>query len=357
MNTDIKSQYLGAQNISNMNFPGEAASKGVFWIGNDGNVWVKGDRGTNSAGKVDSNSIQYWLNQGYDAIANPGNPNPGNKTPGDFGDQNTGTGGGGGTQYANTDAARARIQANLNALDGLLAAQNATARGEYDTLLNQYNTEDARAKQDYERQTQTNVDARSRGLQGAYTAATQGSRGLSGVLASIGALSGTGVDLANRAVAQAANTDIGNVNDNYTTNATNLNTAWTRTKEDQDRRRRAAETALKNARLKNAADIAKQRIDLYSQLGDKYADAGMFDQAKSTSAKIDPYYSIINKGAKVAAPNFSAMKASFDPAALENYLAGGYNQNVSTRGGGAGSNLPANTPLYVQSRKKDKALA
>lgn len=335
------------------------AVQGVIWQGQDGNMWVKDSQGTRSMGKYDPSIAMGMASniagkQDYVIIDDP---NPGNKTPDKFTDPGVGSGGGGGSQYTNTDAARQRIQANLDALDGLLEAQNATAKGEYDTLISQYDTEDARAKQDYERQTQTNVDARSRGLQGAYTAATQGSRGLSGVLASIGALSGTGVDLANRAVAQAANTDIGNVNDNYTTNATNLNTAWARTEEDQIKRREAADTALENARLKNAGDIAKQRIDLYGQLGDKYADAGMFDQAKSTSAKIDPHYKTINKAAKAATPNFTAMKASFDPAALETYLAGGYNQSVSTQGGGAGANLPANTPLYAQSRKKDKALA
>ena len=44
---------------------------GVYWTGTDGNVWVKGDQGTNSAGAYDLNSDEYWGSRGYSKIGDP----------------------------------------------------------------------------------------------------------------------------------------------------------------------------------------------------------------------------------------------------------------------------------------------
>lgn len=46
-------------------------NNGVFWIGRDGNVWVKGSGGTNSAGRADGNTISYWTSRGFSQIADP----------------------------------------------------------------------------------------------------------------------------------------------------------------------------------------------------------------------------------------------------------------------------------------------
>jgi len=46
-------------------------SNGAFWIGGDGNVWVKGANGTNNAGVADANSINYWTGKNFQNIADP----------------------------------------------------------------------------------------------------------------------------------------------------------------------------------------------------------------------------------------------------------------------------------------------
>lgn len=42
-----------------------ASSGGTYWLGADGNVWVAGSQGVNSAGRFDSNTDQYWQSRGY----------------------------------------------------------------------------------------------------------------------------------------------------------------------------------------------------------------------------------------------------------------------------------------------------
>ena len=268
----------------------------------------------------------------------------------------SGGSGGGGSSYTDTSVARSLIQRQLDALGGLQASQDQAAQAAYDNLINQYNVEDARAQQAYNTQTESNDKALSRGTSTALTSAAQGARGLKGVLASLGALSGTGLDLANRAVAQAANTDLGNVNDNYTTNATNLNTAWGQTQEDQQKRKQQADSSLRDARTKNAADVATKRADLLGQMADKYSTSGMRAQASSTADSIGSLYDTINRGAAISTPSWNPMQAAFNPAALQNYLAGGYNQSVQAQGS-AGANLPVNTPLFAQTKRRDQALA
>lgn len=46
-------------------------SKGAFWIGQDGKVYVKGADGTNSAGVADANTARYWSDRGYTMIPDP----------------------------------------------------------------------------------------------------------------------------------------------------------------------------------------------------------------------------------------------------------------------------------------------
>ena len=46
-------------------------SNGAYWIGADGNVYVKGHLGTNSAGRADANTANYWGSRGFNQIADP----------------------------------------------------------------------------------------------------------------------------------------------------------------------------------------------------------------------------------------------------------------------------------------------
>lgn len=80
---------------------------GYFWKGANGQVYVQGDKGINSAGKWDGNSAKYWTEQGF--VQTPDSPT--SKVNG----ANTGGGGGG---YR---APRKKIDtAQLTSLDSLI---------------------------------------------------------------------------------------------------------------------------------------------------------------------------------------------------------------------------------------------
>ncbi len=96
---------------------------GVYWIGQDGKVYVKGAQGTNAAGRADGNTASYWGGRGYQQISDPatgGGSNP-TKDPAVVGEGGYGGGGGG--------AAKTLDEAQLSSLDSLLAS--------FDTIRNQ----------------------------------------------------------------------------------------------------------------------------------------------------------------------------------------------------------------------------
>lgn len=95
-------------------------NNGVFWIGADGKVYVKGGSGTNAAGAADGNTASYWTSRGFSQIADPNAPSGGG-----------GGGGGGGGTSLNTTGATAPVldQAQINSLRSLLS--------NYDSLRDQ----------------------------------------------------------------------------------------------------------------------------------------------------------------------------------------------------------------------------
>lgn len=50
-------------------------NNGVYWVGSNGLVYVKGSQGTNAAGRADANTNNYWGSRGFSRINDP-NPPP-----------------------------------------------------------------------------------------------------------------------------------------------------------------------------------------------------------------------------------------------------------------------------------------
>lgn len=263
-----------------------------------------------------------------------------------------GGGGGTGSQFVDTTAARNDVMAQLGSLDTQLANMNQTALNEYNALIEAYKAENAANKANYEKQVAQNENTRSGGISQALAAAAQGGRGLRAALAAMGALGGTGQILANRAIASSANKDIGGVNETFDTNATGLTTAWEKTEREQRQRDADAEAALSNARLKNAGNIASQRQNLFRDMAGFWEQAGNKTEASNWIAKRSGQNPIIEAASRAATPAFQRASADFSPAALRSYLAGNQDMAVQTQGGNSG--ITMNSPLYASTRRREE---
>ena len=259
---------------------------------------------------------------------------------------------GGASQFVDTSAARNSTQSMIDSLLKQLGNMNQTAQNQYNELMAQYGEEDAANRQSYESQIAKNEGTRSGGISQALAAAAQGGRGLRSALSAMGALGGTGSLLANRAVAQSANKDIGGVNETFETNATGLNTAWGNTEREQRQRRAEAESGLQNARLKNEGSIASQRQGLFKDMAGFWEQAGNKAEAANWLSKVAGENPAIERASLAATPSFQRRAAAFSPEALKGYLAGNQDMGVQTSAGNSG--LTMNSPIFATRQRREE---
>lgn len=299
------------------------------------------------------------------SIAPAGTITTGNVNPNDLiatgGTSGTGAGTGAGLGTgtgATSGPSAAEIQGFLDAisqLDTILGNKNQQADKDYQDALKAYgdqNTIDAQRHADQVAQNEQNLE---RQRQQALLAGAQGGQGLRSVLDSLGALGGTGAVLANRAIAAAANQDLGNASDTFNTNATSIGNNWADAESAATKRDLEAKRQHELVLQQNEANVLAQKQSNYRDL------ANLFDQGSAQRAQYVLKANALGPDiARTTAPvsgTYAKSQALFAPADIKNYLAGTSDLTVNTSGAGANSSVPINSPLFATSSRKDKQLA
>lgn len=331
----------------------------VAWIGSDGNLWWRqGDQVINAGRASDYEFTQGGLRAlnpntplgegsgfapGVDQISDPNAPAP---------QQTTSSGGGYSAPVKRVNTAA--VGATQSAIDSLgteMATGNQNIEDSFNSVTGKYNREATKAEGDYGEQTVTNTKNLTKNKQNALVAAAQGRRGLRGTLASLGALSGTGAELADRAVTRGANEDIGEAADAYAGNAQTLDKAIGNFR-DEDRERRAeAETQKTNQRTALEGSVAAKRQQFYQKMAELFAEGGDEGSAGTWLNRAGELNNEIASKTRVAATPFTERAAAFTPGDLESYLAGAGDMTVSASNGVAG---PVGTPSILAGRKRKK---
>jgi hypothetical protein len=222
--------------------------QGNYWVGSDGNVYVKaagvtGANGADTANLGANNSALTTDLKAYGAteISNPG------------------SGAAAGTGASSGSSSTPVSQATIDAINASIANEIQQNQNAYNTAASYNATQDQQDQIDNANQVQGNKESRATAVQNAEQAAASGNQGLKAVLASLGALNGTGQVLAGRAVADSANNDIGGADQTFQNNATaiqNAQTAYTNSAAERDA---ALKTALstdnQNAQSTGTQDI------------------------------------------------------------------------------------------------------
>jgi hypothetical protein len=279
-------------------------------------------------------------------INNPQQPPVNNQVSGGGG------GGGGGTQYQDTSAARAGTQTSLDSIDGILNNKLREARGEYEAILKSYAADELANKDTFDKKLSQNEGNRESQQQAALLAAANGSRGLYSALASIGALGGTGKVLANRAVSNEANVDIGNANKTFDTNSGALYDSYGELKKQEDQRKRDAELTLKKSEQALRYDATSQRQQLLKDMADLWGKAGNFGQSDRYTGDASKLTADLMKNTRPNVGTYATSPLQYSAPALQNYLAGANDMTVSTSAGGG--QLPINGAIYTSTKKRDE---
>lgn len=247
------------------------------------------------------------------------------------------------------------IMSSMRTLDQVLANRNRTTEDTYNQAMKSYDDTFALDRQARDKAQIQNEQTNTAARQAAMVQAAAGGRGLRSVLASMGALGGTGLDLANQAVSREANVDIGNADKNFQTNAGNISDSWARAEDEDTKRRAEARTIRENARTNNAAEVASTRQSMYNQL------AGLFDrgtsQANSYLAQASALNPTIAAGSRQAVTPYTKSQQLFSPGKLQEYLGGVRDLSVSASAAPSGqSSTPINSPLFGQSEDKRRQI-
>lgn len=197
-----------------------------------------------------------------------------------------------------------------------------------ENLMASYLREAQRNEAQYGTQSTTNKQNLQTNKQVAYTNAAQGRRGLFGTLSSIGALSGSGIELANRAVQQGANADLAGAQGTFNENQTSLDTNIQAFRDADEERRIKARDAAEEARTGVRNSVAQQRQRFLAQLADDYEQMGDTRRSAEYARQAAELYPILAQ-TSIPSTNLAPIAAPFTPTTLANYVAGG-NTTVST---------------------------
>lgn len=324
---------------------------GVIWKGADGNYYAKSSDfdGVKNVTNVVNDPTNPWIDiiNGYDVIDDPNPPAKQTTTAPAY------TGGGAAEPAPVLD--QAAVEATQKAIDALSTQREVGFKNiedDYSHLIGGYKREAERNEGDYGENVVTNNTNLQKNKQNALVSAAQGRRGLRGVLASIGALFGTGGRLADRAVTTEANQDIGGAADTAAENAQQLDTAIGRFREEDENRREEAKTARRNQRTALAGTIAADRQKLYKSMADIYKEAEDTDAASNWLRKAGDLNEYIASHTRVASTPFSKMAAAYTPGELADYLAGAGDMTVQVAPTGGESGITQPSILAGPTRRK-----
>lgn len=256
-----------------------------------------------------------------------------------------------------TRAAISNTDKAIDSLDTELETGYGNIDDSFDSLINKYTREAKKNEADYTDQSNTNSNNLQKNKQNALLAAAQGRRGLRGALSAIGALSGDGGVLADRAVTTGANQDIGEAADTFATNAQGLDKAIENFREEDDDRRREAKTTRTNQRTALEGRVAEKRQNFYQKMAELYGDLEDTGAAESWLNKAGDLNNTIAKKTRVAATAFNPRSAAFTPGDLESYLAGAGDMTVDVAAGGTPGANPSTILAGRGRRRKDEEAA
>lgn len=294
-------------------------SNGYFWKGANGQVYVQGAQGIHAAGAWDGNTQKYWSGLGYNQTPNSPTPQPSNTQPSaDYGSGNTSNGGGVVSSVVRPDKSSdiAMNNAGLSAVQGGEDAGIKSVEDAWNKANQSYLDDLSAADTSHTNETISNNQDLQANKQASLERAVQGRQGLFGTLAGLGALNGTGIELANHAVQQGANEDLTTAANTHATNQSALDTSYNQYTQEEKRQQKLAQDARDNNEKQVHNDAIKSRQQYLTGLANDYdlegnaaqrdnytkQAAALFPSIQSTNV---PTISIASSGGAYAAPTLS----------------------------------------------------
>lgn len=262
----------------------------VYWVGNDGNIWLKDSAGTRNAGSAQgiarpdaSGFYDPWASEGEtplrinaQQIANPSG-NPGGRVQ----SAQAPAGGGGSVRPVLNDAAIRNTQSTIDQIPGLLEAALATERTRYGNAVNEFNAAEQAQQKVYTDSTNTNQNNFDSNFMASIRAGIKGLGGLMNILRGTGAGGGSVDDDVREIVGGVTANDIRTGADTQQANQREIDGSFSNFKTDLGRKRRVNEDAFTNNERAIRRDSNSQLQELFGKMAGYYADGGRTAEANS----------------------------------------------------------------------------
>lgn len=334
---------------------------GVYWQGQDGNTYTKNNLGqtTNAGahaggvGSVLAPGNKATINGlGYRAIADPNVQTPAAQTGGTAPSDPNNTSGSGGSATTYQDKSN-----DISMQNAGLASADATQQSGIDainkslgTIMGEYDDDANNAKTEYTNESNSNQQDLQGNKETALQDAVQGRQGLLSELGSIGALNGTGLQLATHAVQQGANSDLTNASDTFATNQNGLDSGYNAFTAQDKTRRTQAQAAADNDTEQVKNDTLKSKSTILKALGDDYQAEGNTTQAKNYYDQLNTLFPSI-AATSVPTIDLGYSGSAYTAPTLSQYVGKANNTTVQSTPAGATSG-PLNIPGLIAVNKK-----
>ncbi len=247
--------------------PQAPTRQGVFWIGSNGNTYIKNSAGVTNVGQLDQRTLQNTAIN-YDQIDDP---NPGG---GSVASSAPSGGSGGAARPVLNTVGVSNTQRTIDQLPGLLEAALAAERQKYDNALNEFNQQEQGQRKTYDTSTTTNQLNHDSNFMDSIRAGIKGLSGLMSMLRGTGAGGGTAEDMARDTVGEVTSKDIRTGADTQKENQTQLDGSLEAFLGELGRKRRVNEDTLVNNERAIRRDNDTQLSELFGKMAGFYGDAG-----------------------------------------------------------------------------------
>lgn len=243
---------------------------GVYWIGQDGNEYQKGDS---------FDGVRKWIaplltgqQMGFTQIRDPALPPESTPAP---------TGGSSAPGPVFNQAGAENTQRTIDQLPALLQAALEAEGTNYGNTVNAFNAEEGGQRGTYDKSTTTNQLNYDSNFMDSIRAGIKGIGGLMQILRGTGAAGGTAEDQARDTVGGVTAGDIRQGADTRNENQTQFDTTLSTFLSDLQRKRQAAEDTRVNNERAIRRDSSTQMQDLFGKMAGFYGDVGDMNSANA----------------------------------------------------------------------------
>lgn len=329
---------------------------GVYWIGADGNTWVKtAATGVKNLGPNPSqNQNAVMLLNGLDRVNDP-NP-PKQKTSSSPAPAYSGGGGGGGAVAAPKVLNQAGVdntQRTIDEIPGLLEAALAAERTRYGNTVREFQEQEGMQRKAYDGSTVTNQQNYDANFMDSIRAGIKGLGGLMSLLRGTGAGGGTAEDIARDTVGGVTAGDIRTGADTRDENQGALDTSLSTFLTELGRKRNSNEDAFENNQRAVRRDTDTQLQDLFGKMAGYYGDVGDEGNANKWMSRAGDLTPAIARNSRTQVSEYDTAPVTVKAPELTAFAAPTQPSVVTAPGGQVGSGIFTMTDPR---RRKDQAV-